>query len=199
MATDPPQSRPCAQIENFLSAGYVPQPKQWEIHTACRLADRIRSASAVHGGRAQAMRALRSWCWTTAGAFLVSRRCICATQGSRRGNSLRICGGRGEPSSAVSAHVEAACAVQAERFAPLGKPHVLVNGDMEPAEVQRFCQVDKEGKSLIRAAVRMSDPSARSYHRVLKLARTIADLAGDESLQTQHLTEALPYWPQDLV
>ncbi len=105
----------------------------------------------------------------------------------------------GEPSSDIRARVEAARAVQAERFAPLGKPHVLVNGDMGPAEVQRFCQVDEEGKSLMRAAVRQMDLSARSYHRVLKLARTIADLAGEESLQTQYLAEALQYRPRNLV
>ena len=93
----------------------------------------------------------------------------------------------GEPSSAIRARVEAARAVQAERFAPLGKPNVLVNGDMGPAEVQRFCQVDEEGKNLMRAAVRQMDLSARSYHRVLKLARTIADLAGEEAIQTQFL------------
>ena len=105
----------------------------------------------------------------------------------------------GEPSSDIRARVEAARAVQAERFAPLGKPHVLVNGDMGPAEVQRFCQVDEEGKSLMRAAVRQMDLSARSYHRVLKLARTIADLAGEENLQTQYLAEALQYRPRNLV
>ena len=105
----------------------------------------------------------------------------------------------GEPSSAIRARVEAARAVQAERFAPLGKPHVLVNGDMGPAEVQRFCQVDEEGKSLMRAAVRQMDLSARSYHRVLKLARTIADLAGEEAIKTQFLAEALQYRPRNLV
>ncbi len=104
----------------------------------------------------------------------------------------------GEPSSAIRARVEAARAVQAERFAPLGKPHVLVNGDMGPAEVQRFCQVDEEGKSLMRAAVRQMDLSARSYHRVLKLARTIADLAGEEAIKTQYLAEALQYRPRNL-
>jgi len=105
----------------------------------------------------------------------------------------------GEPSSDIRARVEVARAVQAERFAPLGKPHVLVNGDMGPAEVQRFCQVDEEGKSLMRAAVRQMDLSARSYHRVLKLARTIADLAGEEAIKTQYLAEALQYRPRNLV
>ncbi len=52
----------------------------------------------------------------------------------------------GEPSSAIRARVEAARAMQAERFAPLGKPNVLVNGDMGPAEVQKFCHIDERGQ-----------------------------------------------------
>ena len=74
----------------------------------------------------------------------------------------------------------AARKVQQARFAALGKPYVLVNGDRGPAEVQSFCDIDEAGKNLMRMAVRQMDLSARSYHRVLKLARTIADLAGEE-------------------
>ena len=50
----------------------------------------------------------------------------------------------------------------------------------------------------MRAAVRQMDLSARSYHRVLKLARTIADLAGEEGIKTQYLAEALQYRPREL-
>jgi magnesium chelatase family protein len=107
--------------------------------------------------------------------------------------------GDGDPSSVICTRVEVARAVQAERFAPRGKPHVPVNGDIGPAEVQRFCQVDEEGKSLMRAAVRQMDLSARLHHRVLKLARTIADLAGVATMQTQHLAEALQYRPREVV
>ena len=113
----------------------------------------------------------------------------------------------GEPSHAVRGRVEAARALQARRFEGLGKSNILVNGDMGPAEVQRFCAIDEEGKALMRAAVhrnthtevRQMDLSARSYHRVLKLARTIADLAGEEALQTQYLAEALQYRPREQV
>jgi len=105
----------------------------------------------------------------------------------------------GEPSAVIRARVEAARAVQAERFAPLGKANMLVNGDMGPAEVQTFCPIDEAGANLMRAAVRQMDLSARAYHRVLKLARTIADLAGEEKIQTAHLAEALQYRPRALV
>jgi len=91
--------------------------------------------------------------------------------------------------------VGAARKIQAARFAPVGKPYVLVNGDMGPAEVQQFCDIDEAGKNLMRMAVRQRPKdtrlSARSYHRVLKLGRTIADLAGEEAIAVQHLAAAL--------
>ena len=97
------------------------------------------------------------------------------------------------------------------RFADLDKPGVLINGDMgDPpvgmAEVQTYCALD-EGcaaacKNLMRAAVRQhpggSRLTARAYHRVLKLSRTIADLAGEESIQAQHLAEALQHRPRSI-
>jgi magnesium chelatase family protein len=103
---------------------------------------------------------------------------------------------RGEPSSIIRARVEAARAKQVERFAKLNKPIVLVNGDMGPAEVQSFCQLDEAGRSLMRTAATQMGLSARAYHRILKLARTIADLAGEECIQVVHLAEALQYRPR---
>jgi len=105
----------------------------------------------------------------------------------------------GESSAVIRARVEVARARQAERFASLEKVNILVNGDMGPAEVQEFCPIDEEGVNLMRAAMRQMDLSARAYHRVLKMARTIADLAGEETLQTQYLAEALQYRPRALV
>jgi magnesium chelatase family protein len=89
----------------------------------------------------------------------------------------------GEPSRAVRDRVEAAHTLQAERFDRLGKPNIVVNGDMGPAELQHFCVIDEEGKALMRAAVRKMDLSERSYHRVLKLSRTIADLASEGKIR----------------
>ncbi len=105
----------------------------------------------------------------------------------------------GETSATIRERVEQTRARQAARFAKLGKPNVLVNGDMGPAEVQRFCEVDDAGRSLLRAAVRQMNLSARAYHRTLKLARTIADLAGAEAIEANHLAEALQYRPREIV
>jgi magnesium chelatase family protein len=69
---------------------------------------------------------------------------------------------------------------------------------MGPAEVQEFCAIDEVARNLLRAAMQQMNLSARAYHRILKLGRTIADLAGEERIQVQHLAEALQYRPRGL-
>jgi magnesium chelatase family protein len=101
-----------------------------------------------------------------------------------------------ESSSTVRCRVEAARQVQAVRFAGVNKPNMLVNGDMGPAEVQSFCDLDEAGRNLMRAAMQQLNLSARAYHRVLKLARTIADLAGEGEIAVAHLAEAIQYRPR---
>ncbi|HET8628128.1 MAG TPA: YifB family Mg chelatase-like AAA ATPase [Thermomicrobiales bacterium] len=100
----------------------------------------------------------------------------------------------GEPSRVVRARVEAARAVQAARFAGT---NVVVNAEMGPAEVRAHCALDAAGEGLMRAAMRQLHLSARAYHRVLKLARTIADLAGEAAIGAAHLAEALQYRPKE--
>ena len=99
----------------------------------------------------------------------------------------------GEPSSAVRARVEAARKRQRARFE--GTP-LTCNADMGPAEIRQYCQVDEAAQSLLKAAMQQMHLSARAYHRVLKLARTIADLAGSEVIQTSHIAEAIQYRPR---
>ena len=67
---------------------------------------------------------------------------------------------------------------------------------MRVAEVRQFCKLDEAGDSLVRQAMSQLDLSARGYHRVLKLARTIADLADSEAIQSVNLAEALQYRPK---
>ena len=67
---------------------------------------------------------------------------------------------------------------------------------MDVGEIRRFCKLPEEGQSLMRAAMTQLNLSARAYHRILKLARAIADLAGCEEIQSVHLAEALLYRPQ---
>ncbi len=101
----------------------------------------------------------------------------------------------GEPSACVRERVEAARERQRQRFAGSA---LLANADMQPADVRVYCQVDETGKSLLKAAMTQLQLSARAYHRILKLARTIADLAGSEETQPPHLAEAIQYRPRRL-
>ncbi len=99
----------------------------------------------------------------------------------------------GEPSAVIQRRVEAARRVQRERFQGTG---LTCNASMRPAEVRAHCQLDAAGKSLMRTAMNQLQLSARAYHRVLKLARTIADLSGEAGITPAHLAEALQYRPK---
>ncbi len=101
----------------------------------------------------------------------------------------------GEPSAAIQERVEAAREKQLERFKD---SDILSNADMRPADVRRKCKLDEAGQSLMRSAMNQMQLSARAYHRVLKLARTIADLAGEQKIAPTHLAEALQYRPKTL-
>lgn len=97
----------------------------------------------------------------------------------------------GEPSHAVRERVEAARRTQQGRFEHL--PHIRTNADMGVAELRQFCRLELESQLLLKAATQQMQLSARAYHRVLKLARTIADLDRKPVIATAHVAEALQY------
>jgi len=99
----------------------------------------------------------------------------------------------GESSEKVQARVVAARSIQRERFRGTS---LACNTEMTPAEVREFCRVEESAQSLLKAAMKQLYLSARAFHRILKLARTIADLAGSERIETPHLAEAIQYRPR---
>jgi magnesium chelatase family protein len=92
----------------------------------------------------------------------------------------------GEPSATVRGRVEAARKRQLSRT---GRP----NARLEPKEVERHCRLRERDAQLLSRAAEQLGLSARAYHRILRVARTIADLAGAEAIGTEHLTEAITY------
>jgi magnesium chelatase family protein len=102
----------------------------------------------------------------------------------------------GEPSSAVRDRVERARQIQAKRFEGTT---LRTNADIRPRELRDHVVLDEAGENMMLAAVRQLHLSARGYHRVLKLGRTIADLAGGGRVQASHIAEALQYRPRQLL
>jgi magnesium chelatase family protein len=96
--------------------------------------------------------------------------------------------GMGESSEKVRARVKLARSRQQERFEGT---KLNYNAEMTPVEVREWCKVETSAQSLLGAAMKQLHLSARAFHRVLKLARTIADLAGAESIGSSHLAEAI--------
>lgn len=96
----------------------------------------------------------------------------------------------GEPSEAVAERVAQARQIQRDRFGDVPSP---INAAMGPEEVRRFCDLDERGRRLLDAAYERLGLSARALHRILKVALTLADLAGRDAIQVGHVAEAIQY------
>jgi magnesium chelatase family protein len=95
-----------------------------------------------------------------------------------------------EPSAAIKERVDTARNIQHQRFGGNGN---LCNARMGPEEMRRYCCLDEESAELMKQAFDAMGLTARSYDRILKVARTIADLDGSETIQAQHIAEAIQY------
>jgi magnesium chelatase family protein len=96
-----------------------------------------------------------------------------------------------ENSSSIKQRVEAARRKQSERF-----KSSKTNSEMNVVEIKKYCIIKEDGQLLLSQAMKKYNFSGRSLHRILKVARTIADLANSENITTQHLAEAIQYRPK---
>lgn len=98
-----------------------------------------------------------------------------------------------EESASVRERVEKARKKQEERFKNSGK----INAEMDQVEIKKYCELDKKSKDILKSAAEKLDLSARAYYRMIKLARTIADLEGSDKITKNHIAEALQYRPKE--
>ncbi len=102
----------------------------------------------------------------------------------------------GEPSAAVQSRVTAARSRQLERFT---ETRLTCNAEMTPSAIWEFCPMEDSAQSLLQAAMKQLYLSARAFHRVIKLARTIADLENSGIIKAHHVAEAIQYRPRTLI
>jgi magnesium chelatase family protein len=96
----------------------------------------------------------------------------------------------GEPSAEIRQRVNAARAIQLRRF---DKRPIHSNAQMGARDLKRYCAVNDDAERLLEHAINKLGLSARAYSRVLKVSRTIADLAGCENIESSHIAEAIQY------
>jgi magnesium chelatase family protein len=96
-----------------------------------------------------------------------------------------------EPSAAVRQRVLRAREIQLKRYS--GNKHVYANSQMPPSLIRKYCAISTEGEKLLETAIQRLGLSARAHDRILKVARTIADLDGAGSIEPRHLSEAIQY------
>ncbi|MFC2000114.1 YifB family Mg chelatase-like AAA ATPase [Chloroflexota bacterium] len=99
----------------------------------------------------------------------------------------------GERSEAARSRVERARQIQRDRFQGT---RLVCNADMTPVEVREYCSMETSAQALLKMAMKQMSLSARAFHRIIKLSRTIADLEGTSIIEAHHLAEALQYRPR---
>ncbi|TKK66581.1 ATP-binding protein [Ilyomonas limi] len=98
---------------------------------------------------------------------------------------------KGEPSSAIRERVIKAREIQTERYK--GAAGMYANAQMSSKQLREICVINQAGETLLKRAMERLNLSARAYDRILKVSRTIADLAGSENIKVEHLAEAIQY------
>jgi magnesium chelatase family protein len=118
---------------------------------------------------------------------------VSAVDSTKLGTNSTVVDIANETSPAMRQRVMQARAIQQARFANQG---LYTNSQMKNRQIKKYCQLSPEGERILRLAIEKYDLSARSYFKVIKVARTIADLANSQDIKTEHLAESLQYRPQ---
>ena len=95
-----------------------------------------------------------------------------------------------EPSSEIKKRVDKARKIQLERYKDL---NIYSNSELTPSLIEKFCKLDEASKEILKKAFERLGLSGRAYGRILKVARTIADLEGEEDIKQSHILEAIQY------
>ena len=119
---------------------------------------------------------------------LLDRLDLCAEAEPVSFSSLN--GRQGEASDRIRKRVEKVHEIQRNRYQ---KENIQFNGELKGNMIEAYCRTDAQGKALLEAAFDRMDFSARAYHRILKVSRTIADMEGSELIKKEHIGEALSY------
>ena len=98
---------------------------------------------------------------------------------------------KGEPSAEIRKRIIVARKIQQTRYTK--RKYIHCNADMQPKQVRKHCRPDDDAKQLLKTALAEMNFSARAYDRILKVARTIADLEDEETIGTTHIAEAIQY------
>ena len=96
----------------------------------------------------------------------------------------------GESSKDIRQRVNKARQIQNQRFT---KEHGHCNAHMQPRQIRKYCRIEDGAQKLLETAIKQLGLSARAYDRILKVSRTIADLAESDIIQTEHISEAIQY------
>ena len=103
----------------------------------------------------------------------------------------------GEHSKPIRERVLKAGEIQRERYKPYNdqnpKNKIYKNADLSSKLIQEYCEISEDGKNILKMAMTRMGHSARAYDRILKVSRTIADLAGSPNIENSHLAEAIQY------
>jgi magnesium chelatase family protein len=97
----------------------------------------------------------------------------------------------GESSQQIRERVIAAREIQMKRFT--GRKGMFSNANMQSKDIQNYCKLDSAGEELLKIAISKLGLSARAYDRILKVGRTIADLASSNNIRPEHISEAIQY------